>query len=72
MKCLIYLAEGFEECEALIVYDLLKRAKMEAELVSISDDLFVTSSHGLTYQTDRLFKDVDFSSVSWQTMYCRK
>ena len=63
MKTLIFCAQGHEECEALIVYDLLKRAKMEVELVSISDDLLVTSSHGLTYQTDRLFKDVDFSEV---------
>ena len=61
MRTAIFCAAGHEECEALIVYDLLKRAKMDIDLISISDQLTVVSSHGLTYQTDKVFDEVDFA-----------
>ena len=44
----IFLADGFEDIEALGTYDVLQRAGIKAELVAISDDPFVTSSHGIT------------------------
>lgn len=61
MRTAIFCAAGHEECEALIVYDLLKRAKMDVDLISIDDQLTVTSSHGLTYRTDKTFNEVDFN-----------
>ena len=37
MKCAIFLAEGFEDCEALITVDMMRRAKVEIDTVSITD-----------------------------------
>lgn len=51
----VFLAEGFEEIEGLTVVDLLRRADVKTEMVSIGDSLQVTGSHGITVTADRLF-----------------
>lgn len=55
-KALIFLAEGFEEVEALTVVDLLRRAKISVDMVSISGAEQVTGSHGITVQADTTFE----------------
>ena len=35
MKAIVFLGDGFEECEALIVVDILRRAGLPVQLVSI-------------------------------------
>lgn len=52
----VFLAEGFEEIEGLTVVDLLRRADIETEMVSIGDSLQVTGSHGITVTADRMFE----------------
>ena len=47
MKALIICERGLEECEALIVYDLLTRAKIETTLAGPTPT--ITSSHNLTF-----------------------
>lgn len=54
-KALIFLAEGFEEMEAVTPLDLLRRAGIDAKFVSLAGTLAVTGSHGITYQADMLF-----------------
>lgn len=54
-KALIFLAEGFEEMEAVTPLDLLRRAGVDAKFVSLSGTLMVTGSHGVTYRADCLF-----------------
>ena len=61
MKAYIMLAEGFEEAEALVPFDILFRARVEVVLVSISDSLNVTSSHGVTVVANSLLSDTDLS-----------
>ena len=51
-KAFIFLAEGFEDIEALATADVLRRGGVEVELISISEDPFVVSSHGVTVGTD--------------------
>lgn len=51
-KAFIFLAEGFEDIEALAPIDVLRRGGMEVETVSISDEPFVISAHGVTVSTD--------------------
>ncbi len=58
-KCAIFLANGFEECEGLIVVDLLRRAGVPITTVSMSDNLSVISSHGITLQADSLWRDFE-------------
>lgn len=60
-KVYIFLADGFEDIEGLTVVDLMRRAGIEITTVSIKDTREVTTSHGITLLTDRLFKDTDFS-----------
>ena len=61
MKAYIMLANGFEEAEALVPFDILFRARVEVTLVSISDSLNVTSSHGVTVVANSLLSDTDLS-----------
>ena len=49
----ILLGEGFEEAEALVTADVLRRANLSAALVSVSGNSTVTGSHGITVAADR-------------------
>lgn len=51
----IFLADGFEDCEALAVNDVLRRGGVECSLVSVNGTQYVTSSHGVTVKADRIF-----------------
>ncbi len=62
-KTLIFLAPGFEEVEMLTVTDMLRRANISIDMVSITDSLEVTSSHNVTIKADKLFKDADFEEA---------
>lgn len=60
-KVSVLLADGFEEIEALTVVDLLRRAKVYVDTISITDDYIVRGSHGIPVQVEDLFDEVDFS-----------
>ena len=60
-KAYIFLADGFEETEALTTLDILRRGKIEAYTVSITEDIYVTSSHGITVVAD--MGRSDFSEI---------
>lgn len=60
-KAAVLLADGFEEIEALTVVDLLRRARIYVDTVSVSDEYMVDGSHGINVQTEDLFDEVDFS-----------
>lgn len=57
-KAYIFLAEGFEEIEALTVVDLLRRAGIEAPTVSIQDMKQVKGAHGIKVEADFLFSEI--------------
>lgn len=61
----IFLADGFEEVEALTSIDVLRRAGMPVTTVSINPDLEVTGAHGVTVLADTLFDDNDYSDAEW-------
>ncbi|MDO4487520.1 MAG: DJ-1/PfpI family protein [Eubacteriales bacterium] len=60
-KAVVFLADGFEECEGLIVVDLLRRAGVEVTTASVMGRETVVSSHNITLDADMLCEDVDFS-----------
>ncbi|MCI5869271.1 MAG: DJ-1/PfpI family protein [Dorea sp.] len=60
-KVSVMLADGFEEVEALTVVDLLRRAKIYVDTVSITDDYTAHGAHGINVQTEDMFDEVDFS-----------
>ncbi len=55
MKGLILLVNGFEESEAIITIDLLRRANIDIDLVSLTDSLNVTSSGNITVLCDKVY-----------------
>ncbi len=57
----IFLAEGFEDMEALGTRDVLLRAGIPVTTVSITDEYFVTSSHGVTVSVDMNRKTFELS-----------
>ena len=61
-KMAAFLAEGFEEAEAIIPIDIARRAGIEVTTVSISNDLSVTGSHGIQVKADALLRDTDTAS----------
>lgn len=60
-KAAVLLADGFEEIEALTVVDLLRRARIYVDTVSVSDEYMVDGAHGINVQTEDLFDEVDFT-----------
>lgn len=46
----VYLAEGFEEVEALTSVDLLRRAGVEVQTVSVTGDRMVKGTHGVNIE----------------------
>lgn len=55
----LFLANGFEEVEALTPLDYLIRAGVEIKSVSITDENIVMGARGIKVVADILLKDVD-------------
>ncbi len=62
----VFLANGFEEIEALATVDVLRRAGMDITTVSIHDGLTVTGAHGIPVTADATISDVDTTGgIDW-------
>nr|WP_300002415.1 DJ-1 family glyoxalase III [Tissierella sp.] len=59
MKIIVFLADGFEEVEALTVVDYLRRVDIEVDMVSITDKIEVKGAHAIEVISDKLLKDLD-------------
>lgn len=53
----IFLADGFEEVEALTPVDLLRRASVEVATVSVNGSDIVTGAHGIPVVADEIFEE---------------
>jgi len=61
MKTFVFLADGFEENEAIAPIDILRRADIQVTTVSISNSKEVRGAHGITVLADCLFAKADFT-----------
>lgn len=61
----LFLAEGFEEVEALTAVDVLRRAGMPVKTVSITSALQVKGAHGVIVSADVLYDNTMFRDASW-------
>ncbi|HBY20057.1 MAG: hypothetical protein A2Y24_07775 [Clostridiales bacterium GWE2_32_10] len=59
----IFLAEGFEEIEAITPVDILRRGGVEVTIVSMNDSVEVKGGHGITVLADKIFDEADFSDA---------
>lgn len=57
-KSFLFLADGFEEVEALGTVDVLRRGTVEVKTVSISGKREVTGAHGVPVVADLLIDEV--------------
>lgn len=64
-KSYIFLAEGFEEIEALTAIDVLRRAGMDINIISISDSTLVTGAHGIIVKADAVYTGTVFNEPEW-------
>lgn len=63
-KGLIILANGFEDTEAITTIDILRRAKIELDIVC-TDTLEVISQHNVKYIGDFLLKDIVYDDYGF-------
>ena len=61
-KVIVFLAEGFEEIEAISIIDILRRAEIEVCVVSVGEEIKVKGAHNILIDADKLFDDVDFTN----------
>ena len=62
-KVALFLANGFEEIEALGIVDILRRAGIPVKTVSITNGKSVTGAHRITVLADTTFPEANFSGV---------
>lgn len=62
-KIAIFLANGVEEIEALTVVDLVRRAGIEIDMVSITEERQIISSHKVVIIADKIIEELNFDEV---------
>ncbi len=62
--CYVFLAEGFEEIEALTVVDILRRDNILTETVSITQNKEVTGSHMISVKADRTIDEIQLKDAA--------
>ena len=60
-KIAVFIADGSEEVEAITPVDLLRRAKLECDTVSVMESNTITASRGVVITADKNIKDIDFA-----------
>jgi 4-methyl-5(b-hydroxyethyl)-thiazole monophosphate biosynthesis len=60
MRIYLFLAEGFEEMEAVVPMDIFRRAGIDLVTVSITNDLKVCGAHGVCVLADKTFAELNF------------
>ena len=58
----IFLSQGFEECEALVPVDILRRANIEIKTVGIGSNI-ITGAHGIKVVCDTTTENLDFDNL---------
>jgi 4-methyl-5(b-hydroxyethyl)-thiazole monophosphate biosynthesis len=61
MSVFLFLAEGFEETEAVTTIDILRRGNVDVTTVSVTGKHAVAGAHGIPVVADQLFDATDFS-----------
>lgn len=57
----LFFATGTEEVEALATVDIIRRAGLPLQIVSITGEYIVEGAHGIRVDADALIEEIDFS-----------
>ena len=60
----VFLADGFEEIEALAPIDVMRRAGLSVTTVSVTDNLVVNGAHGIPVVADAVFGELDYADAA--------
>lgn len=63
-ECYVFLADGFEEIEALTVVDILRRDNIVVKTVSVTDDIEVRGSHDIYVKADKVLAKVNSNDAA--------
>jgi len=58
-KVNVYLADGFEEIEAITIIDILRRGDVNVQMISIKKDLIVVGAHGIPVRADKTLSEME-------------
>ncbi len=67
-KVCVFLADGFEEIEGLTVVDILRRAGVETETVSVMGRKQINGAHGIIVEADKVFEEADIAGADMLVM----
>ena len=59
----VFLADGFEEIEAITPIDVLRRAGLNVQTVSVMEEQIVAGAHGIPVVADKMFADIDLDNA---------
>jgi len=65
-RCYVFMAHGFEEMELTVTVDMLRRAGLETQTVSLGEDTApVTGSRGIAMVPDLSFDQLQEGEAAW-------
>lgn len=59
----LFFATGTEEIEALATVDILRRAGIDVQIVSITNERTVVGAHGIRIEADAIISQVNFATA---------
>lgn len=62
-KAYVFMANGFEDIEAIGTIDILRRGGVDVKTVSITGSNTVESTHSISIEADMMIEDGDFSDA---------
>ena len=65
----VFLATGFEDIEAIAPVDIIRRAGLKVQTVSITGERVVMSAHGIGIMADLLLSEVEDSVYTTHSSY---
>ena len=60
----VFLADGFEEIEALAPVDVMRRAGLSVTTVSVTNNQIVIGAHGIPVVADAMFDELNYTDAS--------
>ena len=61
----VFFADGFEEVEAFTSVDVMRRAGLNVEMITVTPDEIVTGAHDVPVLCDKNVVNCDFYDADW-------